>query len=241
MEEGLVAFTGTNKEHEQEKKEEKEKYEKQIGYLTYLGQDTVESTGKISWYNKIPNRLSTTPIEEPIEVSSKTKKLSDPLNDIRRYLGMNSKETDVNIKSEKNESLKPRTKRKRSESEDEGKRKRTKFKKSKRKHSVDRDKFKDLSKHRKKCKKNKFMEKPHRNSNDKKYQEKCKPCLEDLRAKRLQREQEERIRAEKVLAKLRGETLPDVKLVVPVIQQKYNSQFNPHLAKQNYTEDKYKI
>lgn len=59
--------------------------------------------------------------------------------------------------------------------------------------------------------------------------------LAKMRAQRLKREQEERKRTDALLAKLRGE--PDPKTAksdpVPTLTQRYHSQFNPHLARQN--------
>uniref|UniRef100_A0A1B6I0R4 CBF1-interacting co-repressor CIR N-terminal domain-containing protein n=1 Tax=Homalodisca liturata TaxID=320908 RepID=A0A1B6I0R4_9HEMI len=243
LEEGLVAFTGTNKDYEREKKEEKEKYEKQIGYLTYLGQDTVEATGKISWYNKMPSRLlpdegRKEEVKEK-EVNVKSKQLVDPLNSIRRYLGMSSINKSSEMKkplsaqstSETNE-FKKKYKRKREESSDSesGKRDKHKRRKSKKhKHSRLKEKSFQKKKRRGSTSESSTSDTPE-----------VKADLDELRAKRLQRERAEKLRAKQVLAKLRGETLPEEKPVVPTVQQKYSSQFNPHLAKQNFeTERRY--
>lgn len=236
LEEGLVAFTGTNKDYEKEKKEEKEKYEKQIGYLTYLGQDTNESTGNVSWYEKAPNRLLPEKKEEDEikvkEANLKSKKLADPLNSIRRYLDMTSDAKRVKEETIQNNSTKTKLntkiKRKRESSRSE-ERERNKKKKSKRsKHS-----------HSKKSKKKSKSYESSESSNESSLESKVN--LEVLRAKRLQREKEEKMRAERLLAKLRGETLPEDKpKPVPTIEQKYSSQFNPHLAKQNFSSEKRK-
>jgi hypothetical protein len=59
--------------------------------------------------------------------------------------------------------------------------------------------------------------------------------LEHLRAQRLKREEQERKRSEALLARLRGEPDPEANKsdIVSSITQRYHSQFNPHLARQN--------
>lgn len=190
LEDGHVAHTGVNKEHEQEKKDEKEAYEKKIGYLTYLGQDTDEATGNVQWYNKKPKRLDL--LETGKEIETKVKTFNDPLMVIKKYIEVDQK----NIISSK-----------------------------------ELDKKKDDSPKKKHKKKKKKKEK-----SKKKDKEEKKLVLEKLREKRLKREREERFRASQILAKMNGvepveAPKPPTK---PTIVQKYNSQFNPYLAKQNY-------
>lgn len=227
LEEGVESYSSVNKEHEQENKEEREKYEKQIGYLTYLGQNTVEATGQVSWYNKIPERSSGSNCEPPVEASVKSKQLIDPLNDIRRALNItkdalkrdrkqsssvNSESPSGNSSTSKNEDIK-------------------------------RCKQRSLKKNKKHRKKRKMRRKDSdtddsissSDDSESEYSEtddrQCKVNIDELRAERLQREEKEKLRAAQVLAKLHGEMVPEPK---PIIQQKYNSQFNPHLAKQNF-------
>ncbi|KAJ1529462.1 hypothetical protein ONE63_006239 [Megalurothrips usitatus] len=245
---GLVSSTAVNKEHEEEKKQETEKYEKQIGYLTYLGQDTNEATGKVSWYNKNPER------DEPglssnEETGLKHKVLADPLHSFKKYCYSSFKKTS----SLSSSSSKPST----SESITN-----TSLKRSRERSRSPEDRKKDKS-HRQKKKKSKKhkKEKRHKNRTPDKDSEgsgcdddaesvsdeddgEKKAKLEKLRAERLRREREEKKRAEKLIAKINGVTYIDEDekpQPKPVMKQRYNSQFNPDIAKQNYEDQRYRF
>ncbi|XP_049808193.1 leukocyte receptor cluster member 1 homolog [Schistocerca nitens] len=235
LEEGKIVSSLKNEEHEREIKEEKEKYEKQIGYLTYLGQDTVEATGKIPWYDKVPDRKKAEPLMGmDAEVSTKSKLLNDPLRDIRKYLGVKeeqylnkkNKTADANKKVSAHTSI-----------IDNNLDTYKKHKDRKKKHKKNKKVKKKHKKHRK-SKRISSDESSEVNSevSSDEDQHDQKPNLEQLRAERLKREAEEKRKAEALLARLRGETVEEEKtetIAVPV-KQKYNSQFNPELARQNF-------
>ncbi|CAK9802093.1 Leukocyte receptor cluster member 1 [Anthophora quadrimaculata] len=212
LEQGKLDYNKPNVEHEKEKKEEKEKYEKQIGYLTYLGQDTNEATGKKNWYEELPERLKDT--EKDVEVQVKRKALDDPIHDIKKYLnimGAGSSEKSSKVKLES-------TKRKKDDSDE----------------SSDSDHRRSAKKH--KHKKSKKHRKEKHKDKERQSMEKPNVDIEKLRAERLLREQSEKLRAEALLAKLRGDPVPIVAPETPAkpaIKQKYNSQFFPEIARQN--------
>lgn len=67
--------------------------------------------------------------------------------------------------------------------------------------------------------------------------------LEILRQERIKREEEERLKSQQLLAKIYGDPNPKPKEPVvqtsaPQMKRKYNSQFNPEIARQNY-DDRY--
>lgn len=238
VEEGTAEFKKSNKEHDKEKKEEQEKYEKQIGYLTYLGQDTNEALGKKNWYDVMPDR--STNCDEG-EVGLKSKLLHDPLTVIKKYTdGMKPKEQQLSQKvtkhvfpitsysSERSSKGSERsTKRRRSSGSDYSE-KRHKAKKKKHKKHKSKKKHKESS-----------SDSASEVSEEETVRQEKKRKLEILRMERLAREREERKKAEMLLAKINGvDTTPkEVNKIKSPVKQKYNSQFNPELAKQNYNRE----
>ncbi|XP_015515739.1 leukocyte receptor cluster member 1 homolog [Neodiprion lecontei] len=216
IEDGKTDYSKPNADHEIEKKQEQEKYEKQIGYLTYLGQDTNEATGNKSWYNELPKRLSET--EKYEEAGIKTKLLNDPINDIRKYMKI--------MGSTLPSTSSPNFKREKLKTTDSVKRKRDSSDLESCTRDGDRKRYK---KHKSK------KSKKHKRSKTEEPTPKPSVDLEKLRAERLRRENAEKLKTKMLLAKLNGDPIePAVKEVPkPIIQQKYNSQFNPEIARQN--------
>lgn len=242
LEDGKSGTKRTNREHEKEKKEEQEKYEKQIGYLTYLGQDTNESLGTRDWYDKAPHRADTYDSSgKRVEVGFQVKSFNDPLNVMKRYLGTTASSSS---KAKEAEIAAPQPSTSKyvsplvhiSDMKPPEVKKRHKEKKK-----------------RKKSKKHKKEKKSHKrrrsdSSSEDEDEQRMKRIkiekLEQLRAERLKREKEERRRSDELIARVTGVPLkPDKEetkattSAVPErrpIKQKYNSQFNPELAKQNY-------
>lgn len=195
LEEGRAELKQTNKEREKELKDEKEKYEKQIGYLTYLGQDTNEALGKKSWYEQLPDRA-----HDKKEVSLKSKLREDPLV-LMKKIG------------------------------DQHKKARAAVEESRRYSELRKEFFEDVRRSKKR-KNPEDIVSPSVDKEDAHRAEKRRK-LEDLRAERIRREKEERRRSEELLAKvIRGEEKKD-----PPKEsgRRYNAQFNPELAKQNYS------
>ncbi|XP_070160862.1 leukocyte receptor cluster member 1 homolog [Polyergus mexicanus] len=212
LEDGKIDYNKPNIEHEREKKEDKEKYEKQIGYLTYLGQDTNEATGKKNWYEELPKRLTDT--EKNVEVEIKKKALNDPIIDIKKYLNvMRSKSVEDHLKIKIKD-----TKRKYSNSDNS--------------HS-DQETHSTCKKH--KHKRNKHEKKKYKHIMEKETKSQSSIDIKKLRTERMLREQSEKLRTEALLAKVRGEPIPIIapETPKPAIKQKYNSQFFPEIARQN--------
>lgn len=199
------AIKTTNKEHEKEVKDKREDYEKKIGYLTYLGQDTNEALGKKNWYEVPPD----------ISRFTRTNNIKDTYNKlVLKDDQGNPKVSNIDIK---NGEIGWKVKQRHDPM--------ATFKK----HNNGTNKIKD-----KKCNDNSFKSELHtskkNNNNDDKNNK-----LKKLREARHKREQQEKYKTELFLKSL-------VEPVVSVSKEselnkmkpKYNSQFNPELARQNY-------
>lgn len=198
------AVQTTNKDHDKEAKERKEEYEKKIGFLTYLGQDTNEALGKKNWY------------ELPPEVSRFTR--PDHVKETYEKLVL------------KDEDGKPKKKKyDKRDGEIDWKTKQTL------------DPLNTFRSVNKKKTENKYpkissitaslISTEQKETKSKKDESKS---LQELREARLRREQQEKHKTDIFLKKISGTNTATEEVEPKKIIPKYNSQFNPELARQNY-------
>ncbi|XP_073845129.1 leukocyte receptor cluster member 1 [Musca autumnalis] len=212
----------TNKELEREKKEEQEKYEKKIGYLTYLGQDTNEALRLKSWYEVAPKRIDVGEEREFVEKDLRTKHNQDPLTFIKAVLPPEPSAEKRRSVGSTRKSQTPVLSPEKGKDEGSDTKRHKKHKKERKKHKKEKHK-KHHSEHKQK---KKYKDRQEEDALQKRLK------LEQLRKERLRREMVEKARQEALLAPKEVKQTTETP-AIPRVVQKYNSQFNPELAKQN--------
>lgn len=173
--------------------------------MTYLGQDTNEALRLKSWYEVAPKRDQDEGPHSKSQIIEKDSKAKYLLDPLTLIHAVCPPEkVFVSEKKPKEKSKSPETSKLKKHKKDK-----------KHKHKKD---------HKKKSRKSKKS----------RYEEEKMEKLEKLRKERLKREARERARQEKLFAKDVPKT-EELKTAQETQQfsQKYNSQFNPHIAKQN--------
>lgn len=205
------ALQTTNKEHDKEKKEKQEEYEKKIGYLTYLGQDTNEALGKKNWY-EVPPESSRFSRSADIKDTYDKLVLKDADGKPKDKL-FDEKDGEVAWKAK--QSLDPMNT----------------FKK----YCSSQPKTSTKTKDTQSNKLNTHKSNKSKTSKKDKHRSDSQIKLQKLREARLKREMQERAKTEMFLSKLSGiEPVETEKKEPKKVVPKYNSQFNPELARQNF-------
>ncbi|XP_043227999.1 leukocyte receptor cluster member 1 homolog [Amphibalanus amphitrite] len=255
---------GPNEEYLREQREEKEKYEKSIGYLTYLGQGSREETKQKAWFESLPaNRSAEATAGGSEEVNRRAKCREDPLAVVKRLTGDTKDSSDAGPSSVtvstprrhsrpdtatdtantrcKSEATTTHKKRRHREEQ----RKHRKAKKKKRSKRKTRSRSPSHKSHKSSKKRRRRSPSPSESSSSSEGSSSAaeeeaarRIRLERLRAERLKREREERQRAERLMSQRAGGSAAEAPSAPaptePPLRQRYNAQFNPYLARQNY-------
>ena len=224
---------GKDGEKEVEHKVEQEKWEVKTGIFSYLdGRYKYENAKDEEWYLKSRMERQSSNKEQTATVfkDDRVKQRHDPLEDMKRYLTQMKKSEAHSASITKTSSNSNRTVQKQileCKKEIIDLPKRTKDAKQK--------KHKKKSKHKKHKHKSKKRQSSSESdsqsdSPDSKHRSK-EALIHRLRQERLERENKERTRTHLLLhgpAQIQTSEPP-----IPILSQKYNSQFNPHIARQN--------
>lgn len=228
---------GRDAEQEAEKKSEQEKWEVKTGIFSYID-GRYKHENEDQWYLKAPGDRSKEKKEEAKDKvldlkEDKVKQRLDPLLEIKRNLAQmekNSSEVTSSATTLPNQTtirtvdIKPVIKtepidyQSRSHHSEEKKHKKKKKEKS----------SKHKKSHRKSKKRKHHSSDSDSESDDKKAEKEA--LAQKLRLERLERERKERLRTQLLL---QGPSQPKTDAATLANQQRYNSQFNPHIARQN--------
>ncbi|XP_074595433.1 leukocyte receptor cluster member 1 homolog [Brevipalpus obovatus] len=228
-------------EREQAAKKEQENWEKKVGILTYLGQGLTEPEVETPWYLKThEKRLKLKPevVEPSCSFQHAGHVKNDPLDDMRMYMDMmKSKRVKSSAKTSESDHRSREKRRKLSksssftESRHEEESRSKKVKKSSHKKHKKHHRHKSSKKKRKRSSSESDptelpVEEAHNEVNE--VIDSRETSIEKLRLERLKREKIEHDRIKRMFAKPH----PEQRVETNERKLNYNSQFNPHLARE---------
>lgn len=231
---------GRDTEKEAEKKAEQEKWEVKTGIFSYID-GRYKHENEDQWYLKVPRDR-----EKQEEVKDKVldlkedraKQRLDPLLEIKRNLAQMEKNSNESSASTSTTlpnqttmriDVKPEIKTELVDYHQGSRKNRSHHSEEKKHKKKKKEKSSKHAKSHRKSKKRRHHSSDSDSEDDDKRAEK-EALAQRLRLERLERERKERLRTQLLL---QGPSQPKADAATLANQQRYNSQFNPHIARQN--------